>query len=83
MSVKLVMNHACKFTLFTAGYLTGSEEYFSHTRCEIFNKKRGCGMDLHFTDPYSIDRSENGTYSAHLFARKATEIIASHTQDKV
>ncbi len=40
-------------------------------------------MDLHRSDPFDIDRSENGTYSAHLFTRKATEIIANHTLEKV
>ena len=54
-----------------------------HTRCGSYQNKNECGVDLHFTDPYSVDRSQNGTYSAHLFTQKAVDIIANHSQDKV
>ena len=65
------------------GYLAGGEDYFTHIQCRTFKGHEGCGVDLHFTDPYSVDRSEKGNYSAHLFTRKAVEIIQNADQKKV
>ena len=63
-------------------FLAGSQDYYSHVNCDIYNKTNECGVDMHYSDPYKMDRSQNGTYSAHLFTQKAIDIIANQDKGK-
>ncbi|CAH1245988.1 ARSB [Branchiostoma lanceolatum] len=64
------------------GFLTGGEDYWSHRRPNMYSQDASeyHGLDLRDQDNPVLD--QNGTYSTHLFARKATEIISQHDQDK-
>lgn len=54
------------------GYLTGSENYFTH--------KRSGFIDLH--DNLKPVFNETGHYSAHLFTQKASDVINAHDPQK-
>ncbi|XP_078681478.1 arylsulfatase B-like isoform X2 [Branchiostoma floridae x Branchiostoma belcheri] len=60
----------------------GGEDYWSHRRPNIYSKDPSeyRGLDLRVQDEPVLD--QNGTYSTHLFASKAAEIIAHHDQNK-
>ncbi|XP_062502311.1 arylsulfatase B-like isoform X2 [Corticium candelabrum] len=65
------------------GYLTGSEDYYTHTRRNGFPGWPECknweGVDLHHNE--KVVRTENGTYSTHLFTQKVIDIINQHNTD--
>ncbi|KAI8482910.1 hypothetical protein Bbelb_393280 [Branchiostoma belcheri] len=55
-----------------------TEDYWTHRRPT--NKKGYRGLDLRDQDTPVLD--QNGTYSTHLFAQKAAEMIKKHEQTK-
>ncbi|XP_014677063.1 PREDICTED: arylsulfatase B-like isoform X2 [Priapulus caudatus] len=54
------------------GYYTGSEDYYTHER----TVGKCHGIDLRFNN--SSLKTENSTYSTHLFARRAVDVINEH-----
>ncbi|XP_037548018.1 arylsulfatase B-like [Nematolebias whitei] len=64
------------------GYLTGSEDYFSHTRCyniAPLNRTR-CALDLR--DGEEVATAYKGVYSTELFSQRAVSIIQKHNSSK-
>lgn len=56
------------------GYLTGCENYFTHTNCfKVNNKTQFCGVDM--GSEIGPTNTSFGTYSTNLFADKAVDII--------
>ena len=67
------------------GYLNGAEDYWTHIRCGGDSQVPGfanfCGLDLH-NNTQNV-WTENGTYSARLFAKRVEEIADNHDANKV
>ncbi|XP_064163851.1 arylsulfatase B [Anguilla rostrata] len=64
------------------GYLTGSEDYFSHHRCYVVPPQNltRCALDLR--DGEEVATGYSGHYSTHLFTERVTSIIVKHDQQK-
>nr|XP_046231223.1 arylsulfatase B [Scatophagus argus]XP_046231224.1 arylsulfatase B [Scatophagus argus] len=64
------------------GYLTGSEDYYSHVHCFpiiSLNLSR-CALDLR--DGEEVATAYKGVYSTELFSQRATSIIEKHNSTK-
>ncbi|XP_034752296.1 arylsulfatase B [Etheostoma cragini] len=64
------------------GYLTGSEDYFTHVRCvpvPALGLTR-CALDLR--DGEEVATGYKGVYSTELLTQRATSIIGKHNSDK-
>ena len=72
------LKHNISLTIFLncfplPGYLTGSEDYYTH--------KRTGYLDLR--DNLEPVFNETGHYSAHLFTQKASDVIMAHNSSQV
>ena len=60
------------------GFLGGSENHFSHTKCFTYLQSEHCGLDL--WDGLNVAPNYTGVYSTHLYTMKATDIIETHAR---
>ncbi|XP_037121096.1 arylsulfatase B [Syngnathus acus] len=64
------------------GYLTGSEDYYTHVRCDriaAINQSR-CALDLR--EDEAPAPGYKGQYSTEMFSQRAVQIIAKHDPKK-
>ncbi|XP_068508797.1 arylsulfatase B isoform X2 [Syngnathus scovelli] len=65
------------------GYLTGSEDYYTHVRCDpiaAINQTR-CALDLR--EDEAPAPGYKGQYSTEMFSQRAVQIITKHDPKKV
>ena len=64
------------------GYLTGSEDYFSHVRCQpLPSKLSRCALDLR--DGEEVATGYEGQYSTELLTEKVVKLISNQDPRKV
>ena len=65
--------------------MNGDEDYWTHARCDgdpyVPSFAHFCG--LHLRNSTGNVWTENGTYSARLFAKRAEDVVANHNINKV
>ncbi|XP_071993903.1 arylsulfatase B [Engystomops pustulosus] len=64
------------------GFLTGGEDYFTHSVCTDNKalKKSVCGFD--FRDGEDVAKGYDQKYSTHVFTERAVDLIANHNSEK-
>ncbi|CAL8320250.1 unnamed protein product [Lota lota] len=63
------------------GYLTGSEDYFSHVRCHpLPSKLNRCALDLR--DGEEVATGYKGQYSTELLTKRVVNLISQHDPRK-
>ena len=63
------------------GYFVGAEDYFTHMRNVTISYKKSVKVlsGLDFRHNMEVVRNQNGSYSAHVFADRAIQIVRQHS----
>lgn len=64
------------------GYLTGSEDYFSHVRCVPIHTLNLTRCVLDFREGEEVATAYTGDYSTELFSERTVTIIKQHNSNK-
>lgn len=64
------------------GYLTGSEDYFTHIRCTHISVLNGTRCALDLREGEEVATAFKGAYSTELFSQRATSIIKKQDPNK-
>ena len=91
LMVQVQYLESSNFFIYVLGYLTGSEDYNTHYRCDSTHDSperegadsdaRFCGYDLRDNEVPVKNQLEK--YSTQVFTEKAINVIKNHDQSKV